>query len=493
MKILIVDRVQLFQKIIASVLDDTEIDYEFADSGQAALFKIAKEKYEIICISMYLDDMNGIELSSKIRQISHYTYTPIVLITSEESTSVIQQALKSGITDVFEKQDADQLVNFIRRFGQQNNKLTGHVLYIEDTLSQRLLVTEMLSQRGLKVDGFASGEEAFAAFIKNNYDLVITDIILDGSMSGFALANRIRRLEGDKGDVPILAVTAFDNISRRISLFHLGINDYVIKPIVEEELLARIKSLIENRHFVLDISSEKTRALQANAAKSEFLSLMSHELRTPLNSIIGNLQLMLMDAKGENISNDFLECIHDADSASHHLLGLVNEILDLSKIEAGKMEISLVPFNPKEVILSSIDIIKHAAAERGINLHQHFIEDLPDLIADSARLKQVLINLLSNAVKYNHKNGDIFVSTHYKPESNTICIRVRDTGPGLTKEECAVLFEKFNRGGAESSSIEGTGLGLYVTKKMVNEMQGELTIKSKQGAGTLFTVQLPGS
>ncbi len=491
MKILIVDRVQLFKKIIATVLDKTEMNYEFADTGQSALSQIEKEKYEIICISMYLDDMNAIELSYRIRSIHHYMYTPIILITSEEASDIRQEALKSGITDIFEKQDVNQLVNFIRRFGRQNHTITGRVLYVEDTLSQRLLVTEMLIQHGLQVDGFSTAEEAIIAFIEQDYDLVITDIVLDGSMSGCALANRIRRLEGSRGDVPILAITAFDNISRRIGLFHLGINDYIIKPVVEEELIARIRSLIENRHFMMEMHSEKTRALQANSAKSEFLSLMSHELRTPLNSIIGNLQLMQMDAKNENVSKDFLECIKDADKASHHLLSLLNEVLDLSKIEAGKMEMILMPFNPTDVILSAVEIIKHAATERGITLHQSFLEDIPNLIADSARLKQVLINLLSNAVKYNCKNGDIFISTHYKPELNAVCIRVRDTGAGLSKEACANLFEKFNRLDAATSEIEGTGLGLYITKKMVNEMRGELTVKSKLGEGTLFTVQLP--
>lgn len=328
MKILVVDRVKLFQKIIASVLENTEIDYSFADTGALALSTLERDKYEIICISMYLDDMDAIELSQKIRNLDKYSYTPIILITSEESESLVQTAMKSGIIDVFEKKEVKQLVNFIRRYGQQNNKITGRVLYIEDTLSQRLLVTEILRRRGLQIDGFTNGEEAYSAFIENTYDLVITDIVLDGSMSGVTLANKIRRLDGHKGDVPILAVTAFDNISRRISLFHLGINDYVIKPIVEEELFARIKSLIENRRYIMQIYNEKDMALRENSAKSEFLSSMSHELKSPLNSIIDHLQLLQIETKDEKRSTKFIESIDEIDKASHHLLTLINEALD---------------------------------------------------------------------------------------------------------------------------------------------------------------------
>lgn len=491
MKILVVDRVQLFKKIIASVLDETDIGYVFAETGTLALSTLEKDKYEIICVSMYLDDMDAIELTKKIRKLKQYAYTPIVLLTSDEPDTVAQEAMKLGIIDIFEKKEVEQLVNFIRRFGQLNNQLKGRVLYIEDTLSQRLLVTEILIQRGLDVDSFGSGEKAFAAFEKKDYDLVLTDLVLDGSMSGVTLANRIRRLDHNKGDVPILAVTAFDNISIRISLFHLGINDYVIKPIIEEELIARIKSLIENRRYMLEIQNERQTALQANAAKSEFLSLMSHELRTPLNSIIGNLQLMQMDAEEEKVSADFLDSINEADKASHHLLALINEVLDLSKIEAGQMDIKLASFQPKQVILSAIEIIKHAMAERGITLHENFINEIPDIVADRARLKQALINLLSNAVKYNHKNGDIFVSTQYNKDTETVCITVKDTGPGLSQQDCQGLFEKFNRLSAGNTATEGTGLGLYVTKKMVNEMHADIVVKSKQGVGTQFSITLP--
>lgn len=252
MKILVIDRVKLFQQIIAKVLEGTNIGYVFSHDGQTALQTLADGYFEIVCLSMHLDDMNAQELCKQIRKMERYAYTPILLLTSDESPELLQRALKAGMTDVFAKKDCEQLVNFITRFAHLGGQLTGRVLYVEDMLSQRMLMTEMFRRRGLEVEGFASGEKAWEAFCKHHYDLVITDIVLDGNMSGVTLANRIRRTNGYKGDTPILAITAFDNISRRISLFHLGIDDYVIKPVVEEELFARVKSLIESRRYQID-------------------------------------------------------------------------------------------------------------------------------------------------------------------------------------------------------------------------------------------------
>jgi len=201
MKTLIIDRVKVFKQLIAGILDDSSIEHVFAGTGQEALGLLETDAaYDCICLTLYLDDMDGFELSKKIRKIPVYKYVPIVLLTSENSAEVMKQAINVGITDMFSKNKIHELVNFIERFTQVNQPLSGQVLYIEDQQSQRELVTAMFKQRNLDVDAFDSAEEAWKSFMKKRYHLVVTDIVLAGTVSGVFLINKIRRLDGPKGD-----------------------------------------------------------------------------------------------------------------------------------------------------------------------------------------------------------------------------------------------------------------------------------------------------
>lgn len=247
MKTLIIDRVTLFQKMIATILSDTDIEHVFSSTGKEALETLDSDKFDCICLALYLDDIDGFELTQKIRKLDQYRHTPIVLLTSKNSGDVIKQALASGITDIFSKDNVHELVNFIARFTEVDKPITGKVLYIEDQKSQRDFITAIFKERNLEVDAFDNAEDALQAFLKNHYHLVVTDIVLAGEVSGVLLINKIRRLDGPKGDTPILTITAFDDNSRRISLYHMGITDYVTKPVIKEELLARVRNLIKNQ------------------------------------------------------------------------------------------------------------------------------------------------------------------------------------------------------------------------------------------------------
>ncbi len=193
---------------------------------------------------MYLPDTDGIVLCQKIRALQAYQYTPIILFTSETNPESLKKAMSAGITEIFDKQNIQQLVTYIKRFTTQHQSIQAQILYIEDSISQRAATTALFESFGLTVTAFSNAEEAWDNFLKHDYDLVVTDIVLEGTMNGIALVNHIRRLEGQKGDTPILAVTGFDDISRRIELFNLGVNDYIIKPIIQQEIMARIKNLI---------------------------------------------------------------------------------------------------------------------------------------------------------------------------------------------------------------------------------------------------------
>lgn len=248
--LLLVEDSKSYQTVFTHAFLGTEFELLICNSGQEALDIIDENYIDLICSSFYLQDMDGAELCKKIRVLTRFSYKPFVLLTSVIAQDALQEALPSGVTDIYHKNDLEQLIASIRRYPFLTGQIRGRILYIEDDRAQREVMNAMLTHYGLEVDFFASAEEAWPVFMQNDYDVVITDIVLEGRMSGLGLVNQIRRQIGNKGDTPILAVTAFDDRTRRLELFHLGVTEYIIKPVLEAELFIRINSLIARKKIV---------------------------------------------------------------------------------------------------------------------------------------------------------------------------------------------------------------------------------------------------
>jgi CheY-like chemotaxis protein len=228
-------------------------------------------------------------------------------------------------------------------------------------------------------------------------------------------------------------------------------------------------------------------AEKANLSKSDFLSSMSHELRTPLNAILGFAQLMESGSPQPTLAQQ--RNIDQILKAGWYLLELINEILDLAQIESGKVTLSREPVSLAEVMLECWAMIEPQAQKRSIGMRFPRFETPWFVNADRTRLKQVLINLLFNAIKYNKPGGTVSVECILSTPAS-IRISVRDSGTGLAPEQIAQLFQPFNRLGKETSAEEGTGIGLVVTKRLVELMGGTIGVDSTVGAGSVFWVEL---
>jgi signal transduction histidine kinase len=245
---------------------------------------------------------------------------------------------------------------------------------------------------------------------------------------------------------------------------------------------------IQNARLFLEIE-EKSRQLEAASQhKSEFLANMSHELRTPLNAIIGFSEVLTDRMFGE-LNEKQEEYLKDIYASGTHLLSLINDILDLSKIEAGRMELELTDFHLPTALDNALTLVRERAGRRSITLQTSVDEQLGEIRADERKIRQVVLNLLSNAIKFTPEGGRIEVAA--VPKDAFVEVSVSDTGVGIAPEDQEAVFEEFRQVGTADKKAEGTGLGLTLCRKFIELHGGKIWVKSQLGAGSTFTFTLP--
>jgi PAS domain S-box-containing protein len=292
----------------------------------------------------------------------------------------------------------------------------------------------------------------------------------------------------------IVSVSALHDGDDTIIGYLLMGTDNTARKRVEQEQAKLDKLLREQQHALqetnLELETARAIADKANRAKSEFLSSMSHELRTPLNAVLGFAQLLASDKPPPSVSQQ--RSLDQILKGGWYLLQLINEILDLAMIESGKVMMSQESMGLSEVLRDCRTMMEPQARKRGIEMHFSSLDQPFFVHADRTRLKQVMINLLSNAIKYNRNGGSVTVSAR-AANDGMVHIRVTDTGAGLNAEQVGQLFQPFNRLGMEHGSEEGTGIGLVVTKQLVELMGGVIGVDSVIDVGTTFWLELAAS
>ena len=256
--------------------------------------------------------------------------------------------------------------------------------------------------------------------------------------------------------------------------------------------LGTVRDLTQQKRIEGALVQSQQEAISANKAKSDFLSSMSHELRTPMNAILGFAQMLQYNPK-EPLTETQSSSVDLILKGGSHLLELIDQVLELSRIEAGHIPLSVDHYSAGEIIDGSLDLIRSRADRDGIKIVDQIVrDDLPLLWTDSTRLMQVLLNLLSNAVKYNSKNGTVTLTCKETPK-RMLRISVADTGSGIPAKTQADLFKPFERLGRESGKIEGTGIGLTITRQITELLGGRIGFESEEGKGSTFWVEIPVS
>jgi signal transduction histidine kinase len=332
-------------------------------------------------------------------------------------------------------------------------------------------------------------------------NLILLDVEMP-EMNGYEAA---KKLKGDDRyrEIPIIFLTSMGDSQSEMEGLKLGAVDYIHKPFVAPLLLQRIKthlSIMEQQSEIKQLLELKTKAeleaQNASRAKSDFLSSMSHEIRSPLNAVIGMINIAVEETDIESIKHYLAK----ADNASKYLLGVINDILDMSKIEANKLELSYAEFDFRKMLENIIDVISIRSEEKHQNVTVNVSENIPPfIIGDELRLSQVITNLFTNAVKFTPENGKIELSAEMTEDAScadgeiTLKTGVADSGIGISPEQQKKLFMPFNQ--ADSSITKkfgGTGLGLTISKRIVELMQGTIWIESELGKGSkfIFTIKV---
>ncbi|WP_018953828.1 PAS domain-containing protein [Thioalkalivibrio sulfidiphilus] len=322
---------------------------------------------------------------------------------------------------------------------------------------------------GRDPDQFQPSVEAFHASVHpEDLHLVHESERLAELTGNHDVVHRILRPDGEIRYVHELGRAEWDEAGRMVRM--VGTVQDITEQVDAENALIRAREEAE----------------QASRAKSEFLSSMSHELRTPMNAVLGFAQLLQYDAR---LEQDQQDSIHEILRAGRHLLELINEVLDLARVESGRIDLSLEPVELCAVVEDCLGLMEPLARERRLTVEHQGLSGVV-VRADRGRLKQVLLNLISNAIKYNRDQGRIDLRVA-SAGAQRVRVLVEDTGPGIPVELQARLFEPFNRLGAEGSDVEGTGIGLTISRRLIEMMGGQIGVDSKPGKGSRFWVELP--
>ncbi|HMC17031.1 MAG TPA: response regulator [Albitalea sp.] len=576
--ILMIDDSLTFREALRHALEQAGYAVVSADSGEEGLRAAAAVRPSAVIVDSVLPGIDGATVIRRLRLDAALRGVPCVLLTGSDDDEIELHALDAG-ADAFVRKEGDVQLILARLAAVLRNaaapvsgdtaSLLGpkKILTVDDSPTYLAELATTLRDEGYDVVQAHSGEEALELLAVQAVDCILLDLMMPG-LGGRETCQRIKAAPVMR-DIPLILLTAVEDRKVMLDGLDAGADDYIQKSGEFQVLKARVRAQLrrkqfedENRRIRMELLNaeleaaqarsaralaesraellarleQKNRALEAvnaelrtrqyeiaqtnlelsgaSQAKTEFLSTMSHELRTPLNAIIGFSEILRDGIAGELTprQREFVAHIH---AGGDHLLALINDILDLSKIEAGRVEIDLEPVDLDALLDDALSVVRERARVHRIRLEAHGLGTSTSLEVDRRRLKQIIYNLLSNAVKFTPDGGDVSVHASLvdrrqaatglpgfaigvhlplpdSPHETFVQICVSDTGIGITREDMDRLFTPFTQiKNPLTRKIEGTGLGLATVSRLAQLHGGSVAVTSEKGRGSCFTLWLP--
>jgi two-component system NtrC family sensor kinase len=576
--ILVIDDSVTFRETLREVLEGAGYTVHVAASGEEGLRIAAAGRPGAVIVDSALPGIDGVTVIRRLRLDTGLRSVPCLLLTGSEDRHMELRALEAG-ADAFVRKEEDAGVILARLAAVLRSASTGvadktasllgpkRILAVDGSPTYLSEVAAVLREEGYDVVPARSGEEALELLAVQSVDCILLDLLLPG-LSGRETCQRIKAVPIVR-DIPLIMVTAVEDRTALFDALEAGADDYIQKSTEFEVLKARVRAKLRRKQFeddnrrnrmdlhkmqleatearaarvladsraeLLSMLEEKNQALEAanaelqnrqleiaqtnrelvsaNNAKTEFLATMSHELRTPLVAILGFSDI-LKNGKGGELAPRQREYVGYIGDSGTHLLSLINDILDVSKIEAGKVELDLEPVDLDDLLTATVAIVRERALARGIRLEVSGTGRPERSLVDRRRLKQIAYNLLSNAVKFTSDGGRVslqasLVDRHqaatglpgfesgvrtplpHNEWRDFVQISVGDTGIGISSEDMARLFAPFTQIKNDlTRTSEGTGLGLAIVSRLAELHGGAVAITSTPGTGSCFSVWLP--
>jgi len=391
-----------------------------------------------------------------------------------------------------------------------NHAHSRRVLIVDDEEANVRLLQRILSRAGFtEVIGTIDPRNAVSLYREVSPDLVLLDLHMP-DLDGFAVLEQLRDVIPSDMYVPILMLTGVSTSETRQMALRLGARDFLVKPLDPAEVVLRIENLLEARLLYLKLAQQnqaleekvrdRTQQLEAalreaeaaSRAKSDFLARMSHELRTPLNSVIGFANVLLKNKSGNLLGQD-LAYLERITSNGRHLLGLINDVLDIAKVEAGKLEVEQEEVRLEQVVFETLEQLEGRFVGTKVLPRILLPPRMQPVVGDASRIKQVLFNLVGNAIKFTAE-GTVSVVVRVDAEQRPVRLEVSDTGIGIPADRLEAIFESFEQADSDTRRrYGGTGLGLPISRALCELMGFRLTVESAFGRGTTFSVIFQGN
>jgi signal transduction histidine kinase len=483
--IYVIDDSKVSRRVIISELNNLEnIEVKEFSNPIEVIESIQNEKPDMVITDMVMPKIDGIELCFKIHH--KYKDLPVILISATLDDDLIARALQSGVSETLPKPfELFQLSKLSQRFIDQKNGVFEHnVLIVDDTRTFRLIIKKSIESLNLRVFEAENVMVAREVLKINDIDLIFLDDDMP-EIRGVDYCKELKATEGLK-NIPIIAVSA-SVISEQLFL-NLGADDFIAKDNISREIFLKTRNMLHRVKLEKELREKIKNEKALNHQKNKLLGVAAHDLRSPLSFIIGCLDIIKPSITDEVM----VDLLNRVDKTSHHMLELLNDVLNVSSIESGNVKVKMMPNSLKESIISAIEDSVALAKNKNITINCDINDKYGDITvkSDKSRINQILINLLSNAIKYSMPDTEITVRITQQIEGWVV--EIVDQGQGIPVDELEGVFDEFKKTSVSSTAGEtSTGLGLAIVKKLVQCHGGNIWVESEPGKGSTFSFNIP--